>query len=200
MVQSGSEAVIRGNGPDKAVCVSGARQRWHDAGRVPRHRREAGDVTDQSALDRVELSIPAQPGLLQLVRLTAGVVASRADLGLDEVEDLRLAVDELCLPFMGPSGHRGRLLLRFGWNRQSIEISCTLTDGDEGTEVGGSGGGIPVIVDSQFKGQAERLREELSSQILDALVDEHGEGTIEGRATVWLRLRRETSESRGAGG
>jgi hypothetical protein len=148
-------------------------------------------VSDQSGLDRVELSIPAQPSLLQLVRLTAGVVASRADLSLDDVEDLRLAVDELCLPFMGPSGHSGRLLLRFGWNRGSIEISCTLTAGDEGTEIGNGPEVIPVIVDGQFKGQAERLREELSSQILDALVDEHGEGTVDGRATVWLRVRRE---------
>jgi hypothetical protein len=157
-------------------------------------------VIDQSALDRVELSIPAQPSLLQLVRLTAGVVASRADLGLDDVEDLRLAVDELCLPFIGPTGHTGRLLLRFGWNNESIEISCTLTAGDEGTEIGNGPVGIPVIVDSQFKGQAERLREELSSQILDALVDEHGEGTVDGRATVWLRVRRESSDSQGGDG
>jgi len=35
---------------------------------------------------------------LQLVRMTAGVVAARADLDLNDVEDLRLAVDELCLP------------------------------------------------------------------------------------------------------
>jgi hypothetical protein len=66
-----------------------------------------------------------------------------------------------------------------------------LTAGDEGTEIDNVPGGISGIVDSQFKGQAERLREALSSQILDALVDEHGEGTVDGRATVWLRVRRE---------
>jgi serine/threonine-protein kinase RsbW len=129
-------------------------------------------VIGQGEPTRIELSIPAQPILLQLVRLTAGVVAARADLGLDDVEDLRLAVDELCLPLMGPTGHGGRLVLEYGWDDETIEISCRVTAGDEG----GNGG---------------RLRDELSSQILDALVDEHGHRTIDGRAEVWLRMRRD---------
>jgi hypothetical protein len=47
--------------------------------------------------DEIGLEIPARADLLQLVRLTAGVVAARASLGLDDVEDLRLAAEELCL-------------------------------------------------------------------------------------------------------
>ena len=125
---------------------------------------------------RIELSIPAQPILLQLVRLTAGVVGARTDLSLDDVEDLRLAVDELCLPLMGPTGHTGRLLLEFGWDEATIEISCTVTAGHDG-----SGGG--------------RLRDEISSQILDALVDEHGE-TTDGRSGAWLRMRRDRPAER----
>jgi serine/threonine-protein kinase RsbW len=124
----------------------------------------------------IELSIPAQPILLQLVRLTAGVVAARADLSLDDVEDLRLAVDELCLPLMGPTGHAGRLFVEYGWNDESIEISCTVTTAD------GSAGG--------------RFRDELSSLILDALVDEHGETTVDGRSGVWLRMRRDRPAER----
>jgi serine/threonine-protein kinase RsbW len=144
-------------------------------------------VIDGDESDRIELSIPARPVLLQLVRLTAGVVAARVDLGLNEVEDLRLAVDELCLPFMGPTGHAGRLLVRYGWDAEMIEISCTLTAGDEGTD---DVGGVPDVAERPIKGQAERLRDELSAQILDALVDEHGETTIDGRAAVWLRMGR----------
>lgn len=121
----------------------------------------------------IELSIPAQPVLLQLVRLTAGVVAARADLTLDNVEDLRLAVDELCLPLMGPTGHGGRLLVEYGWDDETIEISCTATAGAEDGDTGS-------------------LRDELSSQILDALVDEHGDRTVDGRTGVWLRMRRNT--------
>jgi hypothetical protein len=150
------------------------------------------DVIDQGESGRVELSIPAQPFLLQLVRLTAGVVAARAELGLDVVEDLRLAVDELCLPFMGPTGHAGRLLLQYRWDTEAIEISCVLTEGDDGLESGGSG--VPALPERQVRGQAQRLRDELSSQILDALVDEHGETTVDGRAAVWLRMRRPPAE------
>jgi hypothetical protein len=153
---------------------------------------EGADVIEGGRFDRIELSIPAQPALLQLVRLTAGVVAARADLGLNDVEDLRLAVDELCLPFMGPTGHPGRLLVRFRWDTGAIEISCTLTGGDEGAEIGGDEGALLDVPGRQIKGQAERLRNELSSQILDALVDEHGETTVDGRAAVWLRMLRST--------
>jgi hypothetical protein len=153
------------------------------------------DVIEDGEFDHIELSIPAQPVLLHLVRMTAGVVAARADLGLDEVEDLRLAVDELCLPFMGPEGHPGRLLVRYGWDSETIEISCTLTAEDEGTDIAA----VPVVgaavTGRPVKGQAERLRDELSSQILEALVDEHGETTIAGRAAVWLRIRRRRTQT-----
>ena len=147
------------------------------------------DGKRELGIDRIELSIPAHPLLLQLVRLTAGVVGARADLGLDDVEDLRLAVDELCLPFMSTGGHGGRLLLRYTWDNDAIEISCILTTADEGVG-SGPGDGTAGKSSPRISGQAERLRNELSSQILEALVDEHGETTVEGRAAVWLRMRR----------
>ena len=114
----------------------------------------------------IELVIPARPDLLQLVRMAAGVVAARAALGFEDVEDLRLAVDELCLPLMGADGHDGRLLLDYRWDEDSIGISCRSTNG------GGR-------------------RDALSSQILDALVDEHGESQIDGMAAAWLTFRRQ---------
>jgi hypothetical protein len=154
---------------------------------------KAKNVSERRAFKGVELSIPAEPVLLHLVRMAAAAVAAQADLDPDALEDLRLAVDELCLPLMGPTGHTGRLLLRYDWDDESIEISCTLTAGDEGSLSDGVRHGIPSYLSPQIKGQAERLRDELSSQILDALVDEHGEMTIEGRAGVWLRMRRHRS-------
>jgi hypothetical protein len=138
--------------------------------------------------EAIDLSIPAQPVHLQLVRMTAGVVAARAELDLNHVEDLRLAVDELCLPFMDQQSHDARLYLRYEWNEQYVEISCQLARGDE--EAGGAvrlaGPGAPW---QPIRGVAGHLREELSSQILDALVDEHGEMTVEGHPGVWLRMR-----------
>ena len=47
--------------------------------------------------DVVELTIPVRADLVVLARLTAATVASRADFDVEEIEDLRLAVDELCI-------------------------------------------------------------------------------------------------------
>jgi hypothetical protein len=125
--------------------------------------------------------------------MTAGVVAARADLDLGAVEDLRLAVDELCLTLMGPTGANGRLHLSFEWDAEMVEISCTL---EPDSEAGGGGGGDQDSQGrpSQLPGQAERLRQELSTQILDALVDEHEETERDGRPHAWLRMRRVTTE------
>ena len=134
---------------------------------------EEPDGGGQGGFDGIELAIPATPSLLHLARMTAGVVAARADLGLDDVEDLRLAVDELCLPFLGREGAtEGRLLLRYRWDSQTIEISCTQTAGSR-----------PGPGDDE-------VRDELSAQILDALVDDHGVTTSGGHPGAWLRMRR----------
>jgi hypothetical protein len=152
---------------------------------------EAGRSGDDTGSGTIELAIPAQPVLLQLARMTAGVVAARADLNLDEVEDLRLAVDELCLALMGPTGHDGRLLLRYQWQGDTIEISGTVVPDLETVGDGAGGDGAEVDVRLGRPHDAERLRGELSAQILDALVDEHGETMREGRAGAWLRMRRQ---------
>ena len=91
---------------------------------------EAGHRT---VTDHIDLSIPARAEFLSLVRLAAGVVAARADLGLDDVEDLRLGVEELCLVVVGPSGNApGRLALRYRWDDDTIEITCSVVAGDGG--------------------------------------------------------------------
>jgi hypothetical protein len=127
-------------------------------------------------IDHIELSISARAELLQLVRLTAGVVAAKVSLGLDDLEDLRLGVQELCLSLMGPSEERpGRLALRYAWDDEMIEITCTF-------EVEPSARDLTP--------ESEFVRHELSLQILDAVVDEHGEAHADGLHTAWLRMRR----------
>jgi hypothetical protein len=163
-----------------------------DQGKEGRDGDQARAVAE-GRFEAIDLSIPAQPVHLQLVRMTAGVVAARAELDLNHVEDLRLAVDELCLPFMGRQGDDARLYLRYEWNERYVEISCQLARGDE--EGGGAvrlgGPGAPW---QPVRGVAGHLREELSSRILDALVDEHGEMTVGGHPGVWLRMRVDRAE------
>jgi|HubBroStandDraft_5_1064220.scaffolds.fasta_scaffold784476_1 hypothetical protein len=46
--------------------------------------------------DQVTLVVPARPEMWSIVRMTASVLASRLELTFEDVEDLRLAVTELC--------------------------------------------------------------------------------------------------------
>src|SRR3989475_12707102 len=61
------------------------------------------DERDEQLEDggEVRLVVPAVPEYLRLVRLTAAGLASRMGFTFDEVEDLRIAVDELCFHLLG---------------------------------------------------------------------------------------------------
>src|SRR5271156_3639398 len=74
--------------------------------------------------EHIELSIPALPELLVLARMTAATIASRADFGYDQVEDLRLAIDELCLRLVG-AGKEGRLHIDYALQGEFVDIVVT---------------------------------------------------------------------------
>ena len=61
-----------------------------------------------TASDEVRLQVPASPEFLRLARVTAAGLAGRLGFNYDEVEDLRLAIDELCFGLTGPTAARGR--------------------------------------------------------------------------------------------
>ena len=152
--------------------------------------------------DHIELSAPARPDSLQLVRLAAGFVAARADLVYDEVQDLRLAIDELCSTLLDPHGDPDlRLFLRCAWDEHCIEVTCTVSDAGsvDGSDMvpdpwaswdGGSTGSIGAVeaVDARFDWSGDGAG--LSRQILTALVDQHGVVTGGGRRVGWLRKQR----------
>lgn len=123
--------------------------------------------------DEVELTIPVQADLVVLARLTAATVASRADFDLEEIEDLRLAVNELCLSLV-QDRDGGRLHLQFSREGDQIEVSCRYHAGSPGSA----------------NGTEHESPEGLSSLILDALVDEHGHNSTDGQSQAWLRKRR----------
>ena len=123
--------------------------------------------------DVVELAIPAKAELLSLARMTVAAVAARADFDFEEIEDLRLAVDELCSRLLHPPGSdpAGTLRLRYRWSAEDLEVTCQL-DGAE-------------------HGSAEIEERDLSDRILEALVDDHGDERSTGAgAQYWLRKRR----------
>jgi serine/threonine-protein kinase RsbW len=55
----------------------------------------AESVVDAST-DVVSMTVPADVAYVSTLRLTAASLAARCDLTVDDIEDLRLAVDEAC--------------------------------------------------------------------------------------------------------
>jgi len=106
------------------------------------------------AEEEVRLTVPVAPELLRLARVTASGVASRLGFSYDEVEDLRLAIDELCFAVTGGKRQDGSVVMRY--------------------VVRGDGRTLEVHGKASFSAPgAEPLLNELSGAVLDALVDEH---------------------------
>jgi serine/threonine-protein kinase RsbW len=116
----------------------------------------------------IELTIPPDPRLLRLVRLVASGLASTAGFDVDELEDLRIAVDEAVTALL-EGGDGTRLPLRF--KIEGRQVTMTGEAAASGTD--------PL--------DAERL--ELSSQILEAVCDEHELGVADGAVRVRISRR-----------
>jgi anti-sigma regulatory factor (Ser/Thr protein kinase) len=99
----------------------------------------------------IRLIIPGAAEFLRLARLAAADAGSRAGLTYDEIEDLRIGVDELCHTVMRPDG-TGVVTLVFRMLDDGIEVE---------------GEGPPVDTAGETKPS------ELSRTIVAAVVDEH---------------------------
>jgi serine/threonine-protein kinase RsbW len=127
--------------------------------------------------DRIALMFPARGDLVVLARLVTSAIATRVGFDIEELEDLRLAVGELCLlALQGGAAVQRDLQLEFTISEDSLDISCTLA--------GGAVMATGSPVDDGAEGDA------LSEQILSALVDEHGREEEGGSVKAWLRKRR----------
>lgn len=105
----------------------------------------------------ITLTFPATPGFLRLARLASADAGSRAGFDVEEIDDLRIAVSELCHLVSRADGDGA--------------VSLTFILLEDAVEVDGRGPGVP-------EGDIE-----LSRTIIGAVVDEHdlGEGETGGR-------------------
>jgi serine/threonine-protein kinase RsbW len=125
--------------------------------------------------DRVELRFPARGDLIVLARLVTSAISARAGFDIEELEDLRLAVGELCLLTLeGSDVHSGDLCLELQVLDAAISVTATLA-----RATAASANGVVGEESAQ-----------LSQQILDALVDEHGREGQDGQVRAWMRKRR----------
>jgi serine/threonine-protein kinase RsbW len=121
-------------------------------------------------MDTVRVTIPASPQYVQVVRLVAAGLASRLGFTIDDIEDLKIGVDELASYLTGLQGRDGTLELSFEIFDDRIEIT-----------------GIGRL------SEAQTVRDELtdfSRMILETVVDEASLVRHDGRPTFALRKNR----------
>jgi anti-sigma regulatory factor (Ser/Thr protein kinase) len=79
-------------------------------------------MTDtQTTTDEIRLEVPAAPEYLRLARLAVADVGARAGWSYEDIDDLRIAVDELCYA-IGAGAERGRLTLTYRVTADGIEV------------------------------------------------------------------------------
>jgi len=65
-------------------------------GPVPGQRERGPARAEREIKDRVRVCLPAEGAYLSVLRTATAGLAARLDFTLDEIEDLRIAVDEAC--------------------------------------------------------------------------------------------------------
>jgi anti-sigma regulatory factor (Ser/Thr protein kinase) len=109
-------------------------------------------VTSLTMPDEVQLVMPADPEFLRLARVTAMGLASRLSSTIEEIDDLRIAIDELVFGLIGTKGRPGRVTMRYSMHEGGLEVRGTGAFDD---------------------GRASPGLNELSELILGAVADEH---------------------------
>ena len=129
--------------------------------------------TDGVIEDAVEIRLPAESAYLSVLRTATAGLAARLDFTLDEIEDLRIAVDEACAMLLPHGVETAQLTCRFELTPETLEVTVSL----------------PTT-----RGQLPE-RDTFSWTVLSALAGEVDTGQDDER-NVWIRLRKR----RGAAG
>jgi len=121
--------------------------------------------------DLVELRLPADSAYLAVVRTATAGLAARLDFTLDEIEDLRIAVDEGCTVLLRQASPGADLVATFAPGDAALTVQL-------------------AVLTTQA-----RLpdRDSLAWQVLTALAGELDAGTTpgpDGQSHIWLRLHK----------
>jgi serine/threonine-protein kinase RsbW len=123
--------------------------------------------------DTVEVRIPADVVYVATLRLTAASLAARCDLTIDDIEDLRLAVDEACA-----------LLLPVATDGATIEARFELATGR-----------LSVAIAVPAGAADEPDRSGFAWTVLGALATSVDVRTADGRLTIALTKAREAASA-----
>lgn len=117
--------------------------------------------------DSVQIRLPAASAYLSVLRTATAGLAARLDFTLDEIEDLRIAVDEACAMLLPHAIDGAQLTCRYHLGPATLDVTVTIPTTD---------GVLPE-------------RDTFSWTVLSALAGEVDTGRDEDRQ-VWIRLRK----------
>lgn len=129
-----------------------------------------GTGTSGTVEDAVEIRLPADSAYLSVLRTATAGLAARLDFTLDEIEDLRIAVDEACAMLLPHAIESAQLTCRFVLDPELLQVTVTLPT---------TRGELPE-------------RDTFSWTVLSALAGEVDTGLDQERG-VWIRLRKRRS-------
>ncbi|HEX8631429.1 MAG TPA: ATP-binding protein [Catenuloplanes sp.] len=119
--------------------------------------------------DVVLLTVPADGGYLGVLRTATAGLAARLHFALDEIEDLRIAVDEACA-----------MLLHVATRDAALECRFAVTDDALTVEVG-----VATLAGARLPSQSS-----FAWKVLTALTTEAAAEATGNRATIRLLTRR----------
>ncbi len=96
----------------------------------------AGSIDDSAlAGGAVDLVVPSATAYVSIVRTVTAGLAARCDLTLDEIEDLRIAIDEACALLLPIADPNGPLRTHFQLDDGCLVVAASVdsTDGSDRT-------------------------------------------------------------------
>jgi serine/threonine-protein kinase RsbW len=119
--------------------------------------------------DVVHLTVPADGGYLGVLRTATAGLAARLQFALDEIEDLRIAVDEACAMLLAIAARDAELDCRFVVTEDALTVEVT----------------VPTV-----RGATLPSESSFAWKVLTALTPVASASATNGRATISLVTRR----------
>ncbi|KOX04104.1 anti-sigma regulatory factor [Micromonospora sp. NRRL B-16802] len=131
-------------------------------------------MTGQPATDDdvVHLTVPADGGYLGVLRTATAGLAARLQFALDEIEDLRIAVDEACAMLLAIATRDAELECRFSVTDDALTVEVT----------------VPTVRGATLPGESS-----FAWKVLTALTTSAAATAADGRATISLLTRRSSA-------
>lgn len=119
--------------------------------------------------DIVHLTVPADGGYLGVLRTATAGLAARLQFALDEIEDLRIAVDEACAMLLAIASRGAELDCRFAVTEDALTVEVT----------------VPTVRGARLPAESS-----FAWKVLTALTTSASATAADGRATISLLTRR----------